>query len=107
MGNGVSGVLWRAVVVATNAELRGLTDRELLRRFADANDQAAFAALVARHSALVFGVCRRALRTPQDAEDACQATFLTLARKARSIRSASDGPADRSARWARARAAST
>src|SRR5262245_31024997 len=64
----------------------GATDRDLLRRFADAGDQAAFAALVARHTGMVLGVCRRALSHPQDAEDACQATFLVLARKAKGSR---------------------
>jgi len=64
----------------------GLSDRELLRRFADTNDQSAFAALVRRHTGMVLGVCRRALSNPQDAEDACQATFLVLAQKAKSSR---------------------
>src|SRR5438128_679596 len=61
-------------------------DRELLRRFAEAGDQKAFAALVGRHAPMVLGVCRRALHSPQDAEDACQATFLILSRKAKSER---------------------
>ncbi len=61
------------------------TDGELLARFS-AGDDTAFAALVQRHSGMVIGVCRRLLPTVQDAEDACQATFLVLARKSRSGR---------------------
>jgi RNA polymerase sigma factor (sigma-70 family) len=63
-----------------------LADAQLLERFVKRRDEPAFAALVVRHGPMVLGVCRRLVRDAQEAEDAFQATFLVLARKAAVIR---------------------
>jgi RNA polymerase sigma factor (sigma-70 family) len=60
-------------------------DGELLERFVAQQDESAFAALVQRYGGLVYGLCRRILRDEQDAEDAFQASFLILVRKATTI----------------------
>jgi RNA polymerase sigma factor (sigma-70 family) len=77
----------RGLVAAGDAGCH--SDAVLLRAFAAQQDQAAFAALVERHGALVLAVCRRVLHNLQDAEDAFQATFLLLARNAASLRQVS------------------
>ncbi|WZO98831.1 sigma-70 family RNA polymerase sigma factor [Isosphaeraceae bacterium EP7] len=66
--------------------LAGLTEGEVLHEFARHRDEVAFESLMLRHGPMVLGVCRRWLRDPNDVDDAFQATFLVLARRARSIR---------------------
>jgi RNA polymerase sigma factor (sigma-70 family) len=84
-----SGVATDLRAIFEGGMVAGLTDGQLLERFASGRAEAAepaFAALVTRHGPMVLGVCRGVLRDAHDAEDAFQATFLTLARKAGSLR---------------------
>jgi RNA polymerase sigma factor (sigma-70 family) len=89
----------------------GASDGDLLTRYVRQRDEAAFEALVRRHGPVVLGVCRRVLGHEQDAEDAFQATFLVLAKKAPTLRSPGTvgnwlyGVACRAARQARRAAA--
>src|SRR6478736_3152563 len=73
----------RAMLASGETEL---TDGQLLECFVSHHDEAAVAALVRRHAQMVWSVCWRILRDHHDAEDAFQATFLVLVRKAPSIK---------------------
>jgi RNA polymerase sigma factor (sigma-70 family) len=66
--------------------LTGLGDGQLLERYLTRRDEDAFEAIVDQHGPMVLGLCRRMLRDPRDIEDAFQATFLVLVRKAPAIR---------------------
>jgi RNA polymerase sigma factor (sigma-70 family) len=81
-GNAIIRHLRRAVLLQVGG---GLTDGQLLAAFINRQDETAFAALVRRHGPMVLNVCRRVLRNAHDADDAFQATFLVLVRKAGSI----------------------
>ncbi len=87
MVNGSTNTALRQVArVFQEGTLTGLSDRQMIERFVDSRDEAAFEVLVGRHGPMVFNVCRQLLRDPHDVEDAFQAVFLVLVRKAGVIR---------------------
>jgi RNA polymerase sigma factor (sigma-70 family) len=81
----IGSVIHRLRRAALRGSGAGLTDGQLLDRFVSGRDAAAIEALVRRHAPMVWGTVRRVLRDHHDAEDAFQATFLVLARKAASV----------------------
>jgi RNA polymerase sigma factor (sigma-70 family) len=89
--NGMIGHLRRAAFRCDGA---GLSDGQLLECYLAGRDEAALEALIRRHGPMVLGVCRRVIGHHHDAEDAFQATFLVLVRKAASVR-----PRDQVANW--------
>jgi RNA polymerase sigma factor (sigma-70 family) len=74
--------------------IAGLSEWQLLERYLECRDETAFEALVIRHGPMVLGVCRRVLGFSPDADDAFQATFLILVRRARDL-----GPRDAIGPW--------
>src|SRR5262245_19350768 len=89
MGSFMSGDVLRDLIARLRhgvGDAAGLSDAQLLTRYTAYRDEAEFELLVWRHGGLVLGAARRLLRDDVDAEDAFQATFLTLARKAGSVR---------------------
>jgi len=83
--SGLNDVVQRLRRGFRHADGAHCADGELLERFVKTRDEAAFQALMERHGAMVLGVCRRVLRNQADADDAFQATFLVLVRKASAI----------------------
>jgi RNA polymerase sigma factor (sigma-70 family) len=84
-GDAINPMLRCVRQLALKGEIRQMTDGQLLERFVRHRDEAAFEVLVHRHGPMIWRVCRQLLPNSQDCEDACQATFLVLIRKAGSI----------------------
>jgi RNA polymerase sigma factor (sigma-70 family) len=89
--DGIGVFIRRLRATFSPAEAGGLSDRELLDRWVERRDEAAFETLVWRHGPLVLSVCRRLLHDAGDVEDAFQATFVALLCKASAVRRESIG----------------
>src|SRR5262245_28937708 len=83
--NPLNGLVQQLRRAARAHDAADLGDGELLERYVRCRDEAAFEMLLRRHGPMVLGVCRRVLGNAADAEDAFQATFLVLVRKAASL----------------------
>src|SRR5262245_22313049 len=81
----LDAILRRLRILAAQSG-EGQSDAELLQRFAQSRDERAFEQILVRHGPRVWGLCRQVLRDPHTAEDAFQATFMVLARRAGAIR---------------------
>jgi RNA polymerase sigma factor (sigma-70 family) len=81
----ISKVIQHLRSAARQGNWSELTDGQLLESFVSRHEEAALEDLVRRHGSMVWGVCQRILRHSEDAEDAFQATFLVLVRKAASM----------------------
>ena len=87
MAGGAVGAVARGLGrLFSTGGVSGLNEGQLLERFVAQRDEAAFEALVVRHGPMVLGVCRQLLHDPNDVDDAFQATFLVLVRKAGTLR---------------------
>src|SRR6266404_1251406 len=86
MASGLNEFVQTLRRVAERQSLADQSDAQLLECFVAKREQAAFEVLVRRHGSMVLSVCRRQVRNSHDADDAFQATFMTLARKANAIR---------------------
>jgi RNA polymerase sigma factor (sigma-70 family) len=90
LAKGLHGQAWRhALILFRDGALGDVSDEQLIEQFVNGQSEAgegAFEVLLERHGPMVFRTCRTILRDRHDAEDAFQATFLVLARQARSIR---------------------
>src|SRR4051812_41768535 len=84
-GSGMDAIARDLGTLFSVGAIGGLSDGQLLGRFVERREANAFEIIVHRHGPMVWGVCHRVLRDRHDAEDAFQATFLVLARKAASV----------------------